>query len=290
VSEKPSSMLQKILTFASLLSDKTDISCWREGMYCKNWMKVNFEKISEFFFPKRVYYGLFLSDTKVILSIEDPPSLKVYDISNRFAYCIHTHPCQATPYGLCQSGDCIDKVYVSFKDHVNYYHIKIAETVTFIKLGTFPLKEPMLAISYGTTTVSSANDSKRMICSPDFSIINHSSRYSSGGSPYVSSSKRSDRHCFVQQSKVVVVDQNNKEIFQSSAIGGSPRGLTFDVQDNILVCLKNSKIKQISYGGTESRDIHLPGIEESYDIILHPTGEKMLVLDFCKKCCVYNVS
>jgi hypothetical protein len=277
-------------TFASLLSDKTDIACRREALYRKDWMKVDFEKISAFDFPQRVCYGIFLSDTKVIMSIEDPPSLKVYDISNEVGQCIHTHPCQATPYGLCQSGDCIDKVYVSFKDHVDYYQIKIEETVTLIKLGTFPLKERMLAISYGTTAVSSANNWKRMICSPDFSIINHSSPYSrSGDRPFISSSTRSDRHCFIWRSKVVVVDQNNKEIFQSSSFY-SPRGVTFDLQDNILVCLKNSKIKQISQGGTESRYIYLPGISESYNVVLHPTGEKMLVLDNNDKCCVYKVS
>jgi hypothetical protein len=294
LSEKPSSILQKISlpTFSALLSDKTDIALRRDEMCRKDWMTVNFEKISQFDFPKRVYYGLFIGDTKVIMSIEYPPSLKVYDISTEVGQCIHTHPCQATPYGLCQSGDCIDIVYVSYKDHVDYYHIKIAESVTFIKLGTFPLKEPMLAISYGTTTVSSANDSKTMICSPDFSIINHSSPYSRGGGdrPFVSSSTRSDRQCFVSRSNVVVVDQNNKEIFQSSVIGCCLRGVTFDLQDNILVCLKNSKIKQIRHGGTESRDINLSGIMESYNVVLHPTGEKMLVLDHCSKCCVYKVS
>jgi DNA-binding beta-propeller fold protein YncE len=88
----------------------------------------------------------------------------------------------------------------------------------------------------------------------------------------------------------VVVDQNNKEIFQSSAIAGDPRGVTFDLQDNILVCLMNSKIKHISQGGTESRDIDLSGIGDSYNVVLHPTGEKMLVLDFYDKCCVYKVS
>ncbi|XP_048741154.2 probable E3 ubiquitin-protein ligase MID2 [Ostrea edulis] len=290
-SEMRSTALQKISTFVSLMSDKTDIARRRKVMCRKDWMKVNFEKISEMNLSTRVYYGLFVSDTKVIMSIENPRSLKVYDVSDAVGECVHTHSCQATPYGLCQSGDCMDIVYVSFRDHVDYYHIKVAGSVTFIKLGTFQLKEPMLAISYGTATVSSANDSKRMICSSDFSDINHSSSFSKHGAAaaFVSTS-RSDRHCFVRESELVVVDQNNTEIFQSSVTGGSRRGLTFDLQDNILICLMNSKIKQIRNGGTESRDINLPGIQKSYNVVLHPTGEKMLVLDFNSKCCVYKVS
>ncbi|XP_048743652.2 uncharacterized protein LOC125657059 [Ostrea edulis] len=290
-SEMPSTTLQKFLTFSSLLSDKLDITRRRKVMCRKDWMKVNFQNISEMNLPTTVYYGLFVSDTKVIMSIESPPSLKVYDISDAVGECVHTHSCQATPYGLCQSGDCMDKVYVSFTDYIDYYQIKVAESVTFTKLGTFQLKEPMLVISYGTAAVSSANDNKRMICSSDFSVINHSSPYSERGvKPFVSSSLRSDRHCFVRKPDVVVVDQNNKDIFQSSVTGGSPRGLTFDLQDNILICLMNSKIKQVRDGGTESRDINFPGIVYSYNIALHPTGEKMLVLDYNSKCCVYKVS
>ncbi|XP_055999182.1 E3 ubiquitin-protein ligase Midline-1-like [Ostrea edulis] len=290
-SETRSKTLQKIFTFASLLSDKTGIARRREEMCRKDWMKVNFEKISEMNLPTEVYYGLFVSDTKVIMSIESPPSLKVYDISDTVGECVHTQSCQATPYGLCQSGDCMDIVYVSFEDHVDYYQIKVSESVTFTKLGTFQLKEPMLAISYGTAAVSSVNDSKRMICSSDFSVINHSSSYSkSEDRPFVSSSSRSDRHCFVRESEVVVVDQNNNKIFQSSVAGDYLRGLTFDLQDNILICLWNSKIKQIRNGGTESRDIELPDIKDTYNVVLHPTGEKMLVLDYYNKCCVYKVS
>jgi hypothetical protein len=149
----------------------------------------------------------------------------------------------------------------------------------------------MWAISYGKTTVTSANESRRMICSPDFSIINHSSPYSKRGArPFISSSTRSDLHCFIRESKVVVVDQNNEEIFQSSAIAGNPRGVTFDLQDNILVCVRDPKIKQISHGGTKSRYINLSDIVDSYNVVLHPTGEKMLVLDYHNKCCVYKVS
>lgn len=65
--------------------------------------------------------------------------------------------------------------------------------------------------------------------------------------------------------------------------------MTFDLNDNIFVWNKKNKIKQIRFGGSESRDIELDGISTSYTVALHPTGEKMLVLDLSKKCCVYQI-
>ena len=49
------------------------------------------------------------------------------------------------------------------------------------------------------------------------------------------------------------------------------------------------KLRQIKHGGGESRDIDLPGIQEAYNVVLHPTGEKVMVLDNKRKFCVYNV-
>jgi hypothetical protein len=290
-SEVHSVTIQEISTFASLLTDKMEIAGRRATMCHKDWMKVTFEKIAEVNLPLVVYYGLFISDTKVIMSTERLPSLKVYDITNPVGECAHTFSFQSSPYGLCQSKNCIDIIYVSFKDCVDYYHVKEGKSVKLIKLGTFQLKEPMLAISWGTATIFAGNHSKMMLSSSDFSIIKHSSSYStSGDTPFVSSSTRSDQHCFVRQSKVVVVDQNNTEIHRYSVAEDSPRGLAFDLQDNILLCLNNSNIKQIEKGGTKSRIINLPGIEKSYNVVLHPTGEKMMVLDYSLKCFVYKVS
>lgn len=77
--------------------------------------------------------------------------------------------------------------------------------------------------------------------------------------------------------------------FKSNIFEGDLRGLTFDLQDNIFMCNRKNKIKQIRFGGSESRDIELDGISTAYTVALHPTGEKMLVLDFYDKCCVYQI-
>lgn len=88
---------------------------------------------------------------------------------------------------------------------------------------------------------------------------------------------------------MVVFDRNERNVFQSDKFQGELRGMTFDLRDNIFVCNKKNKMKQIRFGGSESRDIELDGISTAYNVALHPTGEKMLVLDFYDKCCVYQI-
>ena len=102
----------------------------------------------------------------------------------------------------------------------------------------------------------------------------------------------SDLHCFLSKSHVVVANSSNETIFSSDRLNGSPRGLTFDLHDNVLVCIKGNKLKQVRHGGKESRDIELEGIRSTYNVVLHPTGEKMLVMDYKgreEKCCVYQI-
>ena len=48
------------------------------------------------------------------------------------------------------------------------------------------------------------------------------------------------------------------------------------------------KLVQIKHGGGESRDINLPGIQKAKNVVLHPMGEKVMVLGYEKKFCVYN--
>ncbi|XP_062592860.1 uncharacterized protein LOC134254350 [Saccostrea cucullata] len=188
--------VEMILLSAPEVDDKDNILQRRKTMSQKDWMKVDFEKLSEMGgLPERVYYGLFIHDTRIILSLTSLPSLKIYDISKPTGECVHTEMCQNKPYGLCHSGLCLNEICVSFENYINHYRIDIAETITFTKLGTIQLEEPMLAISCGPTTVFAANKTKRMICSLDFSI-NHSSTYVCPGikAPFVSSSTISDRH------------------------------------------------------------------------------------------------
>ena len=114
-----------------------------------------------------------------------------------------------------------------------------------------------------------------------------------GKQPFLSVSFHSDQQGFTCDGKnLVIVDENNKEVLKRSlsTYNNNARGLAFDLQDNVLVCMYSNKLRQIKHGGGESRDIDLPGIQEAYNIVLHPTGEKVMVLDYKEKFCVYNVT
>ncbi|XP_062618197.1 protein PML-like [Saccostrea cucullata] len=286
LSKLQSTALERILLDAP---DNDAIVKRRKTMSQNDWMNVDLRKLSQIKLPERAYYGLFIHDTKILLSFTNQPSLKIYDISASKGECIHTEKCQNAPHDLCHSDLSLNEIYVSFEHFINHYRIDVAESISFTKLRTIQLKEPVLAIARGPTAVFAANNTKRMICSLDFHIIHSSSYNKIGNAPFVSSSLISDRYGFVENGIAVAIDQNNKEIFKSSQ-NSDFRGLSFDLQDNILVCNWSSKLKQFKQGGGESRDIDVTDMAKTYNVVLHPAGEKILVLDFDKICCVYQVS
>lgn len=257
-------------------------------------MKIRPKLESSITLSECVYYGLFIHDTKIILPFEKPTSLKLFDVSKPNGKCFHTEECPSAPYGLCHSrvNETLDEVYVSFKSIVVLYHIDVEDTAKFTKLQTINLhvNESMLAISSGLSTVFSANNVKAFICSHDFNVeYDVTFKNTMSKVPFISSSWKSDYHCFCKDGKVVVKDGNNKNICHSDRFQDDLRGLTFDLHDNVLVCTRTSKLKQIRCGGRESRDIVLDSNDDSCNVALHPTGEKMLVLDYNMKCCVYQV-
>ena len=103
-------------------------------------MTIKLERVSESYeVSLGVHFGLFVGDTKILLSVEKPPSLRVYDVTNSIACCIHTYPCSSAPYGLCYSGGRMDKVYVSFGTRVEHYQIEINGKVAIKKIETIEL-------------------------------------------------------------------------------------------------------------------------------------------------------
>lgn len=257
-------------------------------------MEVNFTLTSSIReLSDSVYFGLFIHDTTIILPFKTPTSLKLFDVSAPDGLCVHTEECASAPYGLCHSrvNESLNEIYVSFQNFVVLYQINVENIAKFTKLQTIHLNESMLSISCGLTTVFSANNDKAFICSQDFKIELWSTFRKEGSKvPFISSSSKSDYHCFSTDGHVVVADRRCATIFLSDRFAGDLRGLTFDLHDNVLVCNRKNELKQIRFGGKESRNIKLDGIVDSYNVVLHPTGEKMMVFDFKKKCCVYQIT
>lgn len=72
-------------------------------------------------------------------------------------------------------------------------------------------------------------------------------------------------------------NQNNIENYKRDLPAASPRGVAFDLQDNIFDSVKINKLRQINLREVENCYIDLPGIEKSCNIVLYP--EKVLILD-----------
>lgn len=175
----------------------------------------------------------------------------------------------------------------------------------------------MEAISCGLATIISANTGSTFICSKDFVITRTLSLDTSSATvpflsspskfdrqfertlsldtfgatvPFLSSSSKFDRHCTTKNRRIVIAEGNNAAVSQSEAGPLSLYGITFDLHENLLVCTNEPVIRQSSYDGRESRGIKLVEINKPYNVVLHPTGEKMLVLDNERKCCVYQIT
>lgn len=294
MSKGPSGTIETILYTVRNVTGN-DIFRRKQEMSRKDWMKVSFKFTSNIrHVSESVFYGLFVHDTKIILPFQNSPSLKIFDVSKPVGKCIHTEKCPSVPYGLCHSriNESLNEVYVSFLNFVDLYRIDIEPMVKFTKLRTIHLSKPMKAISCGLNSIFSANKTEAFICSEDFNV-QYSSSFSSEGTatPFLASSSKSDLHCFSKNRRVVVADRNNKTIFESEKFQGDLRGMTFDLHDNVLVCNRENKLKQIRHGGCESRDIEFADIRDLYNVILHPTGEKMMIFGFSYQndCSVFEI-
>ena len=287
--ELPSS-LEVVEKFAFSLQNNKILQR-RAIMAQKDWMKIELEKVSESnLLFTRVFFGLFVDYTKIFLSVESPSSLQIHDVTNSTASCVYTHPCSSAPYGLCYSGESMDKVYVSFGTHIEHYQIEINGTVTLRKIETIQLEREMRAISRGSSVIFARSGTERMICNTNFSVIHKAPCVKEGAQPFSSVSFYYDHQAFaLNGTNIVIVDKNNKEVLNRSLSTVKARGLAFDLQDNVFVCTMSNKLRQIKHGGGKSRDIDLPGIQEAYNVVLYPTGEKVMVLDNKRKFCVYNV-
>ena len=287
--ESTSTNIEGVEKFASLLQNNKILQR-RAIMAQKDWMKINLENVSESNLTTQVYFGLFVDDTKILLSVESPPSLQIYDVTDSTATLVFTYYCPSAPYGLCYSGESMDKVYVSFGTRVDHYQIEINGTVAFRKIETIQLETKMRAISRGSSVIFARSNTERMICDTNFSVKHKLRCVKNGDRPFSSISFHCDQQAYTYNGeKLVIVDENNKEVLHRSLYTVMARGLAFDLQDNVLVCKMTNKLLQIKHGGGEIRIIDLPGIQKANNVVLHPTGEKMMVLDVDNKFCVYSV-
>ena len=183
----------------------------------------------------------------------------------------------------------MDKVYVSFGTRVEHYPIEINGKVAIKKIETIELERQMTAISRGSSVIVGRSNTEKMIYDSNFSIKRTATYRANSNPPFVSCSFKGNEQAFISNGIDLVIVDENKVVQNCFLPLLLARGLAFDLQDNILVCMYPNKLRQIKHGGGESRDIDLPGIQKANNVVLHPTGEKMMVLGLEGNFCVYNV-
>lgn len=131
---------------------------------------------------------------------------------------------------------------MSFQNFIILCLIDIGGKVTFTKLQTISLKQPMQAILCGLATIFSPNDDNAFVCSHDFDIERNTLFENKGADvPFLSSLSKFDFYTFTKGGGDVVLDRHYQQIFQSNKFQGVLRGLTFDLHDNVLVCCRTNK-------------------------------------------------
>lgn len=79
------------------------------------------------------------------------------------------------------------------------------------------------------------------------------------------------------------MDTKGNKLSEYSCSGIEPSGLSFDSNDNIIVCSSNSLPKQIKFDGTSRRSLHETGSGDAHfpkNIIFHPEGHKFITISW----------
>lgn len=253
----------------------------------KDLMKTSFQKISEFETDVTAHFGIFIDDERVVISNENEQSLKVYDTSIINGKLVCTHKCDDTPFNMCYAYG-MDKIYVACGKFVVLYEIT-SRGLEFTELKKIPVKGNVIGIAKTLNGYSTANDSSASFRWDDFSIKSNVPYAKEGDKPFICSSFCGKKVAYVRKRSVIVTDTEGNELSES-VCSGYPRGLSFDSDDNIIVCCYNAQIEQITNVGKSCRKIDLTHRSTTpYNIVYHPEGHKLIGFYLSKYICVYQI-
>lgn len=245
-------------------------------------MSVTFHKIFDCQSEMIAYFGLFIDNNRIIVSNESEGSLVVYESSSNTAKLVSRRKCDNIPYDICYAYS-MNKIYVAFGKFVVQYEIKNVGT-TFVEIERIQVEKAVMGIAKTIDGFFTANKTSASFRWSDFSIRLNISYVQSGLRPFICSSFCGGKVAYTTRQSVIVMDTKGKRLSEYSCSGSIPFGLSFDSEDNIIVCLDKRELKQIIYDGKSSRCILkfdrsgsiLSGLE---NIIFHPEGHKLM--NFC---------
>lgn len=188
----------------------------------------------------------------------------------------------------------MNKIYVAFGKYVVQYEIKNAGT-KFVEIQRIQVEKAVIGIAKTIDGFFTANKTSASFRWSDFSIRLNISYVQSGLRPFICSSFCGRKVAYTTKQSVKVMDTKGKWLSEYSCSGSKPLGLSFDSEDNIIVCLDKTELKQIKCDGRSSRCIWefdrsiglLSGIE---NVSFHPEGHKLMNICIAYLCKSYITS
>lgn len=238
-------------------------------------MNVTFSDMSEIQVEGYAFFGTFIDDGNVVISNESKQTLEIYDTASDEGELIHTHKCPTTPYDICHSND-MKRIYVAFGSFVIQYEIK-RDSSEFIEVNKIQVEENIEGIARTIDGFFTANKSSVSYRLSDFSIKSHSYCYRKGNRPFICSSFCGRKVAYIDERSIIVTDTEGMKLAEFACSMDCPRGLSFDSDENIVVCSHKGQTEQIKHDGKSRRNLDVnPFDAVPYNVVYHQEGHKLM--------------
>lgn len=124
----------------------------------------------------------------------------------------------------------------------------------------------MIGIAKVTDGFFTANEILASFRWSDFSINSYLPYVKLGERPLICSSFCGKKGAYTTECNVIVMDTAGKKLLEYYCSRSKPSGVSFDSDENIIVCLNYKELKQIRYDGKSSRCIR------EYDLLTTPNN------------------
>lgn len=214
--------------------------------------------------------------------------MKVYDTSIMDGKLVCTHKCDDIPFDMCYAYG-MNNIYVAFGQYVVLYEMK-NRGLEFNELERIPVEGTVIGIAKTLDGLYTANDSSKTFRWDDFSIKSDQPYAKEGNKPFICSSFRGEEVAYIKDHKVIVTDIEGKKLSESVCSLQYPKGLSFDSDNNIIVCSFLQQAKQIKNGGKQSRNIDIMHhYSPPSNVVFHPEGHKLICFYLNYYLCIYQI-
>lgn len=283
-SKKPSDALNKIVVCGKSITGK-DLPSPLPWLTNIELMSATFKKVSDFYQKGCLaHYGLFIDGNRVVISNGSKKSFDVYDTSSHTAKLVYSFKCDNVPFDMCYAFG-MNRVYVAFGNCVIQYEIK-NEGTTFVEVERIQVEDVVIGIAKTIDGFVTVNQSSTTFRWSDFSKKCSLRNGKLRNWLVICSSFSCRKIAYTTAGSVIVRESTGKKLTEYSCSGRKLVGLSFDSDDNVIVCFYDSQPEQINCDGKSRRIVNFEGTYESIipgNITFHPEGHKCIVFGYCNR-------